>query len=88
VANIKSAKKRARQTIKRNAHNSTLRSAASTFIKRARKAISLGVKADAESAVKSAMSQIDKMVPKGIFRKNKAARLKSHLNASLKKLGA
>jgi small subunit ribosomal protein S20 len=88
VANIKSAKKRARQTIKRNAHNSTLRSTASTFIKRARKAISLGVKADAESAVKSAMSQIDKMVPKGIFRKNKAARLKSHLNASLKKLGA
>ncbi len=88
MANIKSAKKRARQTIHRNAHNSTLRSTVSTFIKRARKAINLGVKADAEPAVKSAMSQIDKMVPKGIFRKNKAARLKSHLNASLKKLGA
>ena len=88
MANIKSAKKRARQTVKRNSHNSTLRSTVSTYIKRARRALNAGVKADATTAVRSAMSQIDKMVPKGIFRKSKAARLKSRLNAGLKKLGA
>ena len=86
MANIKSAKKRARQVVKQNLHNSALRSSTYTAIKKARKAIVAGAKPEAAEAVKKAMSQIDKMVPKGIFNKNKAARLKSRLNASLKKL--
>jgi small subunit ribosomal protein S20 len=86
VANIKSAKKRARQSVEHNLHNTTLRSRVYTFLKKARKAIASGSKSDAELAVRQAMSQIDRMVPKGIFRKNKAGRLKSRLNASLKKL--
>ena len=44
------------------------------------------IKTEAEQALRMAFSQIDKMVPKKIFHKNKAARLKSHLNTSLKKL--
>ncbi|HVV69839.1 MAG TPA: 30S ribosomal protein S20 [Gammaproteobacteria bacterium] len=86
MANIASAKKRAKQTIKRQARNTNLRSRVYTYLKKARKAIASGVKSEAETAVKSAFSQIDKMVPKGIFHKNKAGRLKSRLNASLKKL--
>lgn len=90
MANIESAKKRARQTIKRQAHNYALRSRVSTFLKKARKAIVGDSVEVAQTAVKTAMSQIDRMVPKGIFHKNKAARLKSRLNACLKKrvLGA
>ncbi len=86
MANIASAKKRAKQTIVREARNTSLRSRAYTAIKKVRKAISAGVQAEAEAAIKGAFSQIDRMIPKGIFSKNKAARLKSRLNAGLKKL--
>ncbi len=86
MANIESAKKRARQTIKRAARNTSLRSRAYTYLKKARASILSGSKTEAQEAVKAAFSQIDKMVPKGIFHKNKAARLKSRLNARLKKL--
>jgi small subunit ribosomal protein S20 len=86
MANIASAKKRTKQTIKRSARNTNLRSRAYTYLKKARKAIFAGVQEEAKSAVKEAFSHIDKMVPKGIFPKNKASRLKSRLNASLKKL--
>lgn len=85
MANIASAKKRVLQTAKRQIRNTALRSRAYTYLKKARKAIISGENTDAQAAVKEAFSQIDKMVPKGIFHKNKAARLKSRLNASLKK---
>lgn len=86
MANIASAQKRSIQTIKRNARNTALRSRVYTYIKKARKALSLGQQDEAKIAVKEASSQVDRMVPKGIFHKNKAARLKSRLNAQLKKL--
>ena len=85
MANIASAKKRVIQTIKRQARNTSLRSRAYTYLKKARNAILSGENTEAQVAVKEAFSQIDKMVPKGIFHKNKAGRLKSRLNASLKK---
>ncbi|MFT3741433.1 MAG: 30S ribosomal protein S20 [Gammaproteobacteria bacterium] len=85
MANIASAKKRAKQTIQRQARNYALRSRVSTYLKKARKAISSGSTEEAQSAVKVALSQIAKMVPKGIFQKNKASRLQSRLNARLKK---
>lgn len=85
MANIASAKKRAIQTVKRQARNTTLRSRAYTSLKKARKAITGSDNTAAQTATKEAFSQIDKMVPKGVFPKNKAARLKSRLNAALKK---
>lgn len=85
MANIASAKKRVKQTIKRQERNTSLRSRVYTYLKKARKAIANGSKSDAEVAVRAAFSQIDRMVPKGIFHKNKAGRLKSRLNASWKK---
>lgn len=88
VANIKSAKKRARQAIHSTLRNKTLRTRAYTFIKKARKALTSGVKQDAQAAVRAAFSEIDRMVPKGIFHKNKAARIKSRLHAHLKKATA
>jgi len=71
-----------------------LKSSVYTFIKRARNAVDACVKAGkadeklvdaAKAAVKEAMCRIDRMVPKGIFKASKANRLKSNLNASLKK---
>lgn len=91
MANIQSAKKRIKQTAKNRLRNSSLRSRTVTFLKKARNAIESSqadnsLLENAKTAVKSAMSHIDRMVPKGIFHKNKAARLKSRLNAKLKKV--
>ena len=92
MANIKSAAKRARQADKKRLHNQSLRSKTVTLIKKAKKAIESCetqkkeelLKAATET-VRAAMRQIDKMVPKKLYHKNKAARLKSRLNARLKK---
>lgn len=85
MANIKSAKKRARQAIKRRMRNVDLKTRAYTFIKRANSVIEKGEKDKIDEAVKQAISEIDRMIPRGIFAKNKAARLKSRLNAAAKK---
>ena len=87
MANITSAKKRAKQTIKRHIRNVSLRSCAYTFLKKARKVIEVGNNTglDTQVVISQAFSQIDKMVSKGLFHKNKAARLKSRLNAVCKK---
>lgn len=86
MANIKSAEKRARQTIKRRAHNMALRSRLRTAIKSVVNAVNAGNKEEAEAKLKSAVPVIDSMVNKGIIHRNKAARHKSHLNARVKEL--
>jgi small subunit ribosomal protein S20 len=88
VANIKSAEKRARQTVKRRAHNMALRSKLRTAIKSVTNAVEAGNKDEAAANLKVASPVIDSMVNKGIIHRNKAARHKSHLNARLKELSA
>lgn len=84
MANIASAKKRARQAIKRREHNHARRSMMRTSIKKVLKAIESGDKAAAEQAYREAVPVIDKTVGKGLVHKNKAARHKSRLNGHIK----
>ncbi len=84
LANIKSAKKRARQAVKRRAHNVTLRSSVRTAVRRVMKAIQSGNKADAKAEFAAVVPQIDRMATKGILRKSRAAHYKSQLNARLR----
>jgi small subunit ribosomal protein S20 len=86
LANIKSAEKRARQAVRRRAHNVTLRSKMRSAIKKARAAIATGEKAGAQAAFKAAVPVIDSMVNKGIIHRNTAARHKSRLSALVKGL--
>lgn len=86
MANIQSAKKRARQNVKLRAHNIALRSRMRTAIKRVLKALQAGDKSAAQATFKAAVPEIDRMVSKGIIRKNRAAHYKSRLNARLKAL--
>ena len=86
MANIKSAIKRARQTIKRREHNVAARSQLRTAIKNVLHAVSEGKKDEAVANLKSAVPVIDSMVNKGIIHRNKAARHKSQLNARVKAL--
>jgi small subunit ribosomal protein S20 len=88
VANIKSARKRARQAEKTRKHNMGLRSMMRTHIKNVVKACDSGDKNAAELAYKAAVPAIDSMINKGIVTKNKAARHKSRLNKLVKALAA
>lgn len=84
MANIASAKKRAKQTAKLRIQNASKRSMLRTSIKKITKAIEEKDKAAAENAYKTAVPVIDSMAQKGIIHKNKAARYKSRLNQHLK----
>ena len=88
MANIKSARKRARQAEKTRKHNMGLRSRMRTQIKNVIKACEAGDHKAAAAAYKDAVPVIDSMVNKGIVTKNKAARHKSRLNARVKALAA
>jgi len=84
LANIASARKRARQNIKRRAHNMALRSRMRTYVKKVRRAIEAGDKEAAQAAYREAVSVLDSTANKGLIHKNKAARHKSRLNAQIK----
>ena len=86
MANTAQARKRARQAVKLNAHNSSQRSELRTAIKAVRKAIESGDKAAATQVFQSSVSTIDIIADKKIIHKNKAARHKSRLAAALKAL--
>ena len=86
MANIASAKKRARQAEKLRLHNASQRSMLRTHIKKVTNAIEAKDKAAAENAYKEAAPVIDAMVSKGIIHKNKAARHKSRLNNHVRAL--
>ena len=88
MANIKSAEKRARQGVKRRAHNMAARSRLRTSIKKVLAAIGSGNRDEANAAFKAAQPVIDTMVTKGIIHSNNAARHKRELNAKIKALGA
>ena len=84
MANIQSAKKRARQSEKRRLHNVALTSRMRTAMKKVLKAVQSGDKAAASAEFKAAVPEIDKAASKGLIRKNRAAKYKSRLNNRLK----
>jgi len=86
VANIKSAKKRAKTSEKARQHNVTLRSRMRTAMKKVVVAIEGGNKEEATKAYTEATPIIDGAVNKGLIHKNKAARHKSRLNKKVKAL--
>ncbi|MEW5889417.1 MAG: 30S ribosomal protein S20 [Pseudomonadota bacterium] len=86
MANTAQARKRARQAIKRRAHNFSLRSSLRTAIKRVKKAIAAGDKAAARQVFSESVSIIDRIADKNVIHKNKAARHKSRLSAAIKAL--
>jgi small subunit ribosomal protein S20 len=88
VANIKSAKKRAKQTLVRNARNASQRSMLRTAVKRVLKAIDAKDAPSATEAYKAAVPLLDRYASRGLIHKNKAARHKSRINARIKALSA
>ena len=83
---LASGRKRARQNIKLNAANTSLRSKYRTAIKNVEKAVAAGDKTKATELFAKAQSVLDTIADKGIFHKNKAARDKSRIAAKVKAL--
>ena len=88
MANIKSAKKRAKQTIVRNARNASQRSMLRTAVKKVLKALNDQDADGAQAAFQTAQPILDRFSARGLIHRNKAARHKSRLSARIKALKA
>jgi small subunit ribosomal protein S20 len=86
VANHKSAKKRARQTLKRTLRNKIKVSEVRSTVKSLRLAIAGNEKDKALELLPKAQRLIDKLAQKGAIKKNTAARTTSRLSQQVYKL--
>ena len=84
MANIKSARKRARQALQRRDHNMGLRTRVRSAIKDVKKAIAAGNKDQAAKELRDAQAVIDRIVAKGILHRNAGDRHKSRLAQAIK----
>ena len=79
MANLKSSIKRVRSSRRKAEHNQIARSAARTYVKKARRLIAEGNLDEAQAVVHSAVIALDKAAQKGVIHRNNAARRKSRL---------
>ena len=86
MANSAGSRKRARQAVKRNKHNSQIRAKVRTFVKKVAYTIATGDKKEAASGFTAMQKNVDQAVNKGLIHKNQAARKKSRLSAQIKDL--
>lgn len=88
MANHKSAIKRIRQTIKRNARNTAHRTKIKNVTKSVLAAIENGSKEEAEKRLKLASKTIAKIASKGVLHKRAASRKISGLSKKVHQLSA
>ncbi|MBV1834282.1 MULTISPECIES: 30S ribosomal protein S20 [Novacetimonas] len=88
MANTASARKRIRQTERRNARNTARISRVRTFVKKVETAIEAGKKEDATVALRAAQPELQRAVGKGVMHANTVARRISRLSARIKALAA
>ncbi|MCD6599292.1 MAG: 30S ribosomal protein S20 [Dehalococcoidia bacterium] len=83
MPNSKSVDKAARSAGRKRGRNRLVRSSTRTRVSKARKLISNGELELAQQETAIAISSLDKAVSKGVFHRNKSARLKSRLMKKL-----
>ena len=86
MAQTSQAQKRIRQNARHRLHNMSMRSRLRTMIKKVRAGIETKDYNTSTHAYKELVPVLDSYAGKGIVHKNKAARLKSRLNAQIKVL--
>ena len=85
MANTKSAVKRNRQALKRNARNSAVKTGVKNALKAARLAIASGDAAKVKAAVSAATTILDKAATKGVLHgKNASRRIGRLMHAAMK----
>ena len=88
MANIASAQKRIRQTLKRTARNKARKSRVHTFIRKVEEAVAAGDKAAAQAALIAAQPELQRAAGKGVLKANMVARKISRLSARVKAVAA
>ncbi len=88
MANTKSAKKAARQTLRRTEVNKSRRSRMRTFVRKVEEAIAGGDHGVAMDALKAAQPEMMRASQKGILTPNTASRKVSRLNKQILALKA
>ena len=86
MANIKSARKRAKQAVLLRQHNLSLRTSVRTAIKKVSKAVAAGNKDAALASLQESQRMIDRVVAKGILHRNAGDRHKSRLAHAIRAL--
>ena len=86
MANIKSARKRAHQSLGLRAHNASLRTKVRSAMKNVTKAVAAGGKDAAVKALRESQRIIDRVVAKGVLHRNAGNRYKSRLAQAVKGL--
>ncbi len=87
MAHHKSAIKRIKQNVKRNARNRHVTSTLKTYVKRVREAVDAKDKEAATAALKAAIPVIDASASKGVLHRSNASRSVSRLTLLVNKLG-
>ena len=88
MANTSSAKKAARQMVRRTEINKSRRSRVKSSVRKVEEAIAAGKKSDALAALKAAEPVLIKTAQKGIMHKKTASRKVSRLTARVNALQA
>jgi len=88
MANTASARKRIRQTEKRNERNKARKSRVRTFVRKVEEALAGGDKSAAQAAFRAAQPELQRAVTKGVMHANTVSRKISRLSARVKALGA
>jgi small subunit ribosomal protein S20 len=83
-----SAQKRHRQSVKRQARNTAIRSRLRTSVRRVRESIAAGNTTEAAERLLSATRAISKAATKGVLHRNTASRKISRLTLAVRKLSA
>lgn len=88
MANTASARKRIRQSLKRNLRNQARKSRMRTFVKKVEVACASGDKEAAAAALRAAQPEMQRASGKGVLHANTMARKLSRLSARIKALSA
>jgi small subunit ribosomal protein S20 len=86
MPNIRSAKKRLKQSIVRRERNRSAKHEIRTECKKVIAAVKAGQPDQAQTELRSAAKLVDRCAAKHIIHRNAAARVKSRLSAKIKKL--
>jgi small subunit ribosomal protein S20 len=86
MPNIKSAKKRLKQSLVRRERNRAAKRSIHTEYKKVLEAVKAGNVEQAETELRTVAKKVDKAAAKKVIHVNAAARVKSRLSAKVKKL--
>jgi small subunit ribosomal protein S20 len=88
MANTKSAKKAVRVSARKTAINKNRVSQMRSSVRKVEEAITAGKRADAETALKAAQTELMRGAQKGVLHKNAASRKVSRLTGRIRALSA